>query len=242
MRTSTRVTIALSLVTVIILVAGTAAIASNAGFKMNRDFFFIGQGSPNVARNWVSLPYFNPYGTQGSVARTINGSTQNYPNFQGLCDAIGMANLAGSITELDPELGTFCQYVCGGGNQCPMIPGKGGEMRDPSLTDFILVGSHDPSLQLTIPSSAPGGQVGAFWFAVPYHSTWNNYQDICVGIGLSQLPAASNPGSVIGLDASTGTFTFQHACGSGGSGSPLILGEFVQVRNDVDITFTPAHF
>jgi hypothetical protein len=222
---SSRVAIAVSLVAALIMVAGGAAIASNAGFKLNKGFV-------QVNRNWLSLPYFNPYGTQGAVLR--DGVT--YPNFQGLCDELGMTNLQGSLTELDAVTGGFCQFVCGGGNQCPMVPGKGAEWRDPNLTSAIIVGSHDPTLSLTVPAST-GGQVGAFWFAVPYHSTWTDYQAVCDGIGLTQ-----NLGSVIGFNSAADSFTFQWACLGGGGSPALVLGEHIQLRNDVDIAFVPAHF
>lgn len=237
MRKSSRVTIGLSLVGAIILVAGGAAIASNAGFKMNKPLVPAGAGL--VGSNWTSIPYFSPYGAILIPA----GPNAGKPSVQGVCDGLGMTVGSGSITTLNEVSGTFSAGICGavgtgaGGtaNQVELRAGKGLQIRDPNLTNAIIVGSHDPSLSLTIPA-AGSGAVGSFWLSVPYHSTWTNLQDVCTSVGLTPNVA------VVQRLNNSGAFGTPWLCTGAPGSEALVLGEHIQIRNDVQVSFVPAHF
>ena len=74
-----RLTAAIALSAVVIVLAGGGAVASNMGFKMNKALFgrAAGQASP-VGDNWVSLPYNKPYSCYSDLctqAALPNGTT-----------------------------------------------------------------------------------------------------------------------------------------------------------------------
>ena len=57
--------LAVVLVAAAMIVAGGVVTASNTGFKLNKPLEPIGAGGLPAGKgnNWVSIPYFNPYGT-----------------------------------------------------------------------------------------------------------------------------------------------------------------------------------
>lgn len=256
-----------ALAAVVVMVSiGGVAMASNAGFKINMPFV--------PGENYVSLPYFNPYATA-----------------QDLCDALGLVNApagnAASIRRFVSPCDTADTAVCGTpaaatysmattGVACPDCVGQAcptdvrGQLFDLILpagnpASGIIVGSHDPTLQLTLPSVessirqppigpggvgvAAAGGVQRLFFSVPYHTTAVNIADLCTQLGLTLAPL-SEAASVTVFQPAPQTIT----CGTpAAAGRALILGEGLRVNNngcdpvtpsqcDGPITFTPAHF
>lgn len=228
---TSRLTVAVLVVAVAMLIAGGASVASNMGFKMNKPLVFSGAGQ--IGSNWTSVPYNNPYGNAGQ-----------------LCSQTGLTSALlprATITVLNETTGAFTQVSCGtpAANGLALIPGKGLAIRQSSTpagapSSIIIVGSHNPSLSLTIPD-AGAGQIGSFWFAVPYHTTAVTAADLCSSIGLTSatLPRAT----VSRLNPSTGAFT-QVSCGTAAAtGLSLVLGEHVALREpNGPKSFIPAHF
>ncbi len=220
----------------VMLLAGGMAVASNMGFKINK--LLVGN-----RRNWVSIPYNNPY-TTNCVATA--------PNCVGaLCQALGLpSGIAGTtVTTLDEVTGTFTNTPCptatattGGSFGVALRPGKGAQIRPPSTWpvggSVIIVGSHNPTLSITVPDAGAVGQVGRYWFAVPYHTTAVTTRDLCVASGLGlTLPAATITLSV------PGTNSFNNAACSANPGLTLVLGDHVQITEpNGPKTFIPAHF
>lgn len=224
--------LAVVLVAATMLIAGSVAIASNTGFKINKGLTFTGAGQ--IGSNWLSIPYFNPY-TNGAAFCTQTGLRGGL---------IGPT----TITKLDPVSGNNASMSCGASsaNTFTITPGLGINVRPPATvggvanpSSIIVVGSHNPSLSLTIPK--PGaGNIGNFWFAVPYHTTAVTAADICSSIGLTST-GFLNKGSVARLNPANGNFT-TFTCGGSGAFT-LVLGEAVKVREpNGPLTFTPAHF
>lgn len=256
MHRSKRLTIALALVAAIILVAGGAAIASNAGFKMNKEFELVPSGGGGfVGNNWVSIPYFNPYGTvpcDVPASCTVNG--QLYPSAQGLCDAFGLTapdSIGVQVCDFSGNPNGICGFrgpdACGsaGIRAIPLVPGLSYEIRSTTdgsaTTNAIIVGSHDPTLQLTIPFSGVGIN-NNLRMGVPYHSTAATRQDVCDQLGLTVTPG-NEVSTLNTFNASTGQF--RNACfcnGLLGCPDPLILGEGLELRHIAVTPFVPAHF
>jgi hypothetical protein len=231
LKQNSRMTLAVVLVAATMLIAGGVAVASNTGFKINMPLPITVVGSPNVGNTWVSLPYFNPYG---------NGQT--------LCTQLGLRATVPQATllKIDPVTGGSTLANCGAGaagftwNQ-----GQGVRIRNTAgagaPTSAIIVGSHNPALALSLPPSG-GGNIGNLWFAVPYHTTAINGQDLCNTVGLVSTGAVGVRGSLLRSNGATGATT-PGICGSTASTIVLQLGEAIRLRQPGGIaSFTPAHF
>ncbi len=213
----------------LILAMGGLAVASNMGFKLNKPIVFAGTGQ--VGSNWTSLPFNNPYGTGA-----------------GLCSQLGLLSSGtarGTLVVLNESTGAQTQCTCGT-TQCTsltLISGKGINIKEAvgtgAPTSVIIVGSHNPTLSITIPKAGTG-QVGNLWYSVPYHTTAVTAADLCNQIGMASSGTAR--GLVTRLNPSTGAFT-QGTCGASSALSlNLVLGEHVQLRNPTAISFIPAHY
>src|SRR5207247_2028452 len=195
----------------LILALGGLAVASNMGFKLNKPIVFTGTGQ--IGSNWTSLPFNNPYWT-----------------CQGLCTQLGLITLKATVQVLDQNLGSFTQATCGAPacTALTLIPGKGINIRQPAggPASVIIVGSHNPTLSLTIPKAGTG-QIGNLWYSLPYHTTAVTAQDLCNQIGMPSTGTAR--GIITRVNAPTGQFV-QGTCGAASATSlNLVLGEQVQL-------------
>jgi len=229
---SSRLTVAVLAAAAVILIAGGVATASNMGFKLNKMLKVGGVvGSPQIGKNWTSLPFNNPY-----------------PTIAALCSQTGLpiGSLTGAKMTLLSVNGLFPVAICGEATAGTIaIPaGKGVQIEEPTsasaLSSIIIVGSHNPTMSITI-LKASSGQQGKYWFSVPYHTTATTVRDLCIQAGLSTVGITA--ASITRLNATTGLFSAP-VCGTGtASTTPLVLGEFVEIRAPGGPnTFIPAHF
>jgi hypothetical protein len=232
-KTKSHFTLVAILVAAAMVVAGSVAIASNTGFKANKAMVpRLGTSTGQVGNNWLSLPYFNPYG-----------------NFAGLCTQTGLISAGitrATVTKIEPNGATTtaqCGTAAAGAPAANIIPGLGVRVTNAGTgapTSIILVGSHNPSLVITVPAKGVG-PIGNYWFAVPYHTTAVTAADLCLSSGLTST--GLNRGSVTRLNASSGAFTSANCGTAGASTLTLVLGEAVRLTNPtVPVSFIPAHF
>jgi len=139
-----RLTVAATVAAILIVLAGSGAVASNMGFKMNKAIFPAVSGTPGKGNNLVSLPMNNPYGT-----------------LNGLCTQTSLP--AGTaVTLKNPETGSQTgALTCTCGIGCPANTTKldlstqglaysflGVQERMPvsqtATFSQIIVGSHNP--------------------------------------------------------------------------------------------------
>jgi len=239
LRDKSRLTLAVALVAATMLVAGGVAVASNTGFKINKPLSVVVTTTSQVGTNWTSIPYFNPYG---------NGAN--------LCAQLGLAStggVRGLLLKIDAGTGASLGATCGtaGAASFTWNQGQGVRIRNQGVgapTSAIIVGSHNPAASLTVPTPAATGNVGNFWFALPYHTTAITAADLCASVGLQSVGAAR--GSVGRLNAATGSFSSANCGTAGASSFVLVLGEAVRLRNAFiaapnslpPVNFVPAHF
>jgi hypothetical protein len=231
LKQNSRLTLAVVLVAATMLVAGGVAVASNTGFKINMPLPITVVGSPNIGNTWLSLPYFNPYG---------NGQT--------LCTQLGLRSTVPQATllKINPVDGISTPANCGPtAASFTWAQGQGIRVRNTAgagaPTSAIIVGSHNPALALTLPPSG-AGNIGNLWFAVPYHTTAVNGQDLCNTVGLVSTGLVGTRGSLLRNNAATGAPT-PGICGSTAASITLQLGEAIRLRQPGGIaSFTPAHF
>lgn len=220
------------LVAAVMISAGGFATASNTGFKINKSLAIAGAGE--IGNNWLSIPYFNPYG-----------------NWAGFCSATGLISTGitrAAVAFQDPVTGNFSATVtCGSAAAATtnLPAGVGFRVRNAGTgapTSIIIVGSHNPTTTFTV-ATAGTGQKGNSWFAVPYHTTAVTANDLCLSSGLTSTGLSR--AQVIRFDATTGTPSAPGSCGSASASAiTLQLGEAVRLREvtGVSRTFTPAHF
>jgi hypothetical protein len=232
-KTNSHFTLVAILVAAAMVVAGSVAIASNTGFKANKAMVVrLGTSTGQVGNNWLSIPYFNPYG-----------------NFAGLCAQTGLISTGitrATVTKIEPTGVTTtaqCGTAAAAAAAANLIPGLGVRVTNAGTgapTSIILVGSHNPSLVITVPAKGTG-PVGNYWFAVPYHTTAVTAADLCLSSGLTST--GLNRGSVTRLNSTTGAFTSANCGTAGATGLTLVLGEAVRLTNpSVPVSFIPAHF
>jgi len=236
-QSGSRLTMAVLAAALVVVIAGGVATASNMAFKMNRAWAFAGGGQ--IGDNWTSVPFNNPYVSQGSFCTQV-----------GLISAGAIGQPRATITVVNASTGVPSTQTCGtaGANSSPLPPdGRAIRVRQPNvagaLTNGIIVGSHNPSLVVTI-ADAGNGTIGDFWFSVPYHTTAVTMNDLCLSSGLTSTGGIGVPrAQMTRINAATGVPTSQ-TCGTAGAiGQNLVLGEAVRIREpNGPKSFTPAHF
>jgi hypothetical protein len=233
-RKSPHLTLAVLVTAAVIVMAGGAAIASNAGFKINMSIHPFPAGpTTTVGDNWISLPNFNPYTT---VA--------------GLCSQTGLASgiVKATITTINPANGNATSVQCGtaAANTTNLIAGRGYRVRQPaSVTpppfSVIIVGSHNPALQIHLEDLVGNGPTGSNWIAIPYHTTAVSFQDFCNSSALTQTQFVK--ATLTHIDPVTGTPTSVQCGTPAATTTTLVLGRSIRIHEpNGPKDFIPAHY
>ena len=233
-RKSPQLALAVTVTALAIMLAGGAAIASNAGFKINMPIHpFPGGPTTAVGDNWISLPNFNPYVTVG-----------------GLCSQVGLASgiAKATVTTVNPVNGVADSQQCGtaGAAAANLIPGRAYRIRQPAAVtpppfSIIIVGSHNPALNIHLEDLVGSGPVGSNWISIPYHTTAVTFQDFCNSSGLTQTPLVK--ASLTQIDPTTGTPNNQLCGTAGATTANLVLGRAMRVHEpNGPKDFIPAHY
>jgi len=222
----------LGLAVAVLAASGTLVMASNMGFKINKQLYnsYVLAQSPKRL-NWISLPYTSPYN-----------------NMKALCNAMGTSSFTVTVYQLNPVTGIGSQMPCGLSLPNPLDPTRGVRVTatgpvDP--TNVVMVGSSNETQALPtilggfILSQAPKKEN---WISVPYHTTWVVAEDVCVSLGLGM-----GQGSVIRINGDPAAINIvTHPCGLVfASNFSLVIGESVLIRKNLagDIAgFLPPHF
>jgi hypothetical protein len=255
-KSSWKTWVILGVAVAIMTASGSMMMASNMGFKINKQMWAKEVAAQSPKRdNWISLPYNNPY-----------------PNPKALCSTLGYSGLQQSIRKLNPATGTFADgsgdtgfnFTCNGagpgcsaGQTCNPMPTNVGLLVRNTLTtvgDFtgsVLVGSSNETQPLPkiyggfVASGAPKKDN---WISVPYHTTWVRASDICATVGLTTLLS----GSIVRVNGDPAASTAVTTCNcsttvcSGTNNFSLVMGEAVIVRKntagDLAGPIFPPHF
>jgi hypothetical protein len=214
----------------LIAAASLPASAGNMAFRYQMEIVPAGLGQ--IGNNWVSLPYFNPYGTAAGLC-TLTGLTST-----GLARAtIGM---------VDPATGAFSSATCGtvAAGVLRLIPGRCVRIRQPAQTgapaSILLVGSHDPALAVTIPD-AGAGNIGNLWYAIPWHTTAQNVNELCTQQGLSSAGLAR--AACLQVNPATGASTIVTCATAAGAATMPAIGRCCRFREpNGPITWVPQTY
>jgi len=195
------------------LLAVGALFASNMGFKINYQLLSgTNAGSAN-GTNSLALPY--------------NAQT-------GITDAATLYNDIGSavVNNIQMYVESNNGIDVYPGVNFSITPGEGYFVNVGTDTDYIVVGSHDPSLSISLePGTDPNSANGTSFIAYPYHSTATTASQLYNEIGSSivnniQTYVKSNNGIDVypGVDFS------------------LAPGEAYFVNMSAAKTWTPSHY
>jgi hypothetical protein len=198
----------------LVLAASSALMASNMGFKLTYGMISTG----NYQLNWVGLPYY--WGT----AATANS----------VCADIG-ANAA-EVHHWIRGVGNekYESFLCGvGGTDFTINPGEAYLVKVSAATNWVIVGSHNPSLMVNLTSA---GNYQLNWVSVPYHSTRTNASGLCTDVG-------ANASEVHHWIRGAGNEKYEsYLCGVGGTDFTLVPGEGVLIKVTAATSWTPSHY
>lgn len=195
-----RTKVVLVLAAIFMLLVGGTAVASNMGFKITIP---LKQGWSN----YVSLPYFNSYTNAASLFNDV-GPT---------CVQVSRWNNA--IFNFDSWTGLR-------GTDFNVTPGEALIIKVSSDTNWIVVGSHNPNLALTLTQGYSN------YVSIPYNTTANT-----AGTLFNQIP-----GCVQVSRWNNSTFNFDSWTGLRGTDFNLTPGEGLIVKVSATTTWTPAHY
>lgn len=251
-----RTTVAVALSAVVIILAGSGAVASNMGFKLNKALLPPGTVTPGAGGdNWVSIPYNRPYTTVADLCTQLGlptgTSMQQFAPLTGVplnCSCGVGTGCAGQ--RLDQDQLPAAQKV--NGLPAPYLGIRARNANFTTSTSAIIVGSHNPTqavLLNAIPSAScpsafgTSANIGGVWFSVPYHTTAVTANDLCTQAGLGTGAATVSRQPIGTTPLVTGS------CGFSSANFSLVLGEAVKIRRTVGspancatLTFIPAHF
>ena len=226
-----------ALLTILIVGAAGALLASNMGFKLSYNLVNAG----TVGNNWVSLPYY--YTPADLNSNSLVDAEDLCDDIGGPCAAASSCSIGRWNTATDAPVTWTFQGTRG--TPFTLTAGESVFVKVKAGTTFVVVGSHNPSLGYAL---ANAGTVGNNWFSVPYHANLpdNNAnslmdaEDLCDDIG---GPCAAASSCTIGrwntaTDAPV-TWTCQ---GTRGTPFTLTTGEGVFIKVNANTTYTPSHY
>jgi hypothetical protein len=202
----------------VVLVAG-GLMASNMGFKLNYPLKAGDLGvTSKSGTQTIALPYNRQVGidTARDLFEDMAASgvvVQNIQRFDGATDAT--------------------QLYFGGQPDFNLVAGEGYFVKVGNNKDYIVVGSHDPSLSLTLlPGSDPGSKSGTQMYGHPYHAVSSKASELFAEL----FPEIQN---IQRFDRKTDATALYFG------GQPdfnLVPGEGYLVKVGSSKTFTPEHY
>jgi hypothetical protein len=206
---------------IVALLAIGGLVASNMGFKLN--YRLEAAGATSVSgTNMIGLPYNRQTGLV-----TANN----------LMNDIGLANVATVSRFLEANDGLYT-YTGRRGSPADfnLAAGEGYLIKMNTGVDYIVVGSHDPSLAISLDAAGAGSVSGTNMFAIPYHTTAATANDLMNDIGLANVATVSRF-----LEANDGLYTY-----TGRRGSPadfnLVPGEAYLLKMNNTVSYVPSHY
>jgi hypothetical protein len=168
----TKRTFAVGLAVAAVLAGGGALLASNMGFKLNYPLTQTTGGTSN-GNNTISLPYNPQVGV--STAKT-------------LMDDIGSASVF-FIQRYIKSINTFETYTgrVGSPNVSWTLANEGYVVRMNTTVNYIVVGSHNPTMSIGLTQSSGGTSNGNNWLSFPYHHTANTAKQLMDDIGSASV-------------------------------------------------------
>jgi len=208
-------------VTLAAALTGSALVASNMGFKINRTLSAAGAGS-NSGTNTLALPDNRQSGLNTAEDLMRDITFANVSNVQKF--------LAASDT-----LQTYTGRK-NGGTAFALNAGEGNFVKMLTSTAYIAVGSDNPTLAYTLSAAGGGSNSGMNFFAYNYHQTAADAEGLMRDIGFANV---SNVQKFLAASDTLQTYTGRK---NGGTSFPLSPGEAYFVKMLTTVAYTPSHY
>ena len=206
--------------TVMVVVLAAAVVitgglmASNMGFKLNRALLAGSDPGSNSGTQTLGLPYNRQVGIDN--ASDLFG------------DIAGVQNIQAYNTQNDGLL-----FYSFGSPDFALVAGQGLFVKVGANTNYIVVGSHDPSAVIQLESAGAASNSGTNFYAPPYHGTASD------ATALFQELGATNVQNIQGYNTATDGYNFYSF------GSPnfnIVPGEAYFVKMGTTLAYSPSHY
>lgn len=171
MRNRKGILAAVAVAGVAVLVLAGGLMASNMGFKLNLPLVATG-GSSASGTNYIGLPYNQQVGMV--TARD-------------LFEDIAAGGAVQTISQHRPIDDAFEIYTFGGGTIPPngwnLVPGQAYIVKVGVDQNYIIVGSHNPGLTISLLGTGAGSNSGTNYYTHPYHGVAANARELFLEVG-----------------------------------------------------------
>jgi len=214
-----------------VFVAG-GLVASNMGFKANYSLQAASVGVSNSGTQGLALPYNHQTSivTAEDLIADINGDGP-----AACLTTSCVASVSRHVRTTDaPEF-----YTGGSGVNFTITPGDGYIVVVNTDINYIIVGSHNPTLAIQLDSSGVNGSAsGTQLWSYPYHSTAVNAEDL-----INEINLAGGAGAVASVSHRIrATDAPEFYTGGSGTNFTLVPGESYFIVMNTATSFVPAHY
>jgi hypothetical protein len=216
----------IALAAIVLLVAGVV-VASNMGFKLNKPLEGPGTNGSASGTQDVALPF-------NQQTSLVNASHLRD-------DIIASGGTGVSISRFNQQTDALATYAgVTVDSDFALVPAEGYRIKLSNTINYIIVGSHDPGLVVTLDGPGTNGSSsGTQLYAYPYHSTANMASQLRAEI-IAQAGGAVtlsisrfNPQTDALLTYSGVTVESDYA---------LTPGEAYIIKTSADIAYVPSHY
>ena len=206
--------------TVMVLVLAAAVVitgglmASNMGFKLNRALLAGTDPGSNSGTQMLALPYNRQVG--------IDTAEDLFKNIS------GVQIISRYLTQTD----AYQPYTFGQPN-FGLAAGQGLLVKMGQNTNYIVVGSHDPSAVIQLESGGAASNSGTNLYAPPYHATAATAKDLFLEIGPANVQLISK--YLTATDALQ-PYTF------GQANFNINPGEAYLIKMGATVAYSPSHY
>ena len=217
-----------------ILAAG-GILASNMGFKLNYPLNKPGTAGSKSGTSTLALPYFRQTG--------LNDSFQLIQDIEAGGPPFNKVVSISKFLEVSDGLTTYTGRMGSPGPNFALAAGEGYRVQMSNDVSYIVVGSHDPSLNVSL--DAPGGlsKSGTNDYAPPYNITSADSFNLIKDIeGVANPPFSKVTSVSKFLTGSDGLQTYTGRMGSPGANFNLVPGESYRIQMSSTVPYIASHY
>lgn len=217
-----------------ILAAG-GILASNMGFKLNYPLNKAGTAGSKSGSNMLSLPYFRQTGLSDSFG-LIQDVEGGGPPFSKVISVSKFIEATDSLQVYTGRMGSP-------GANFSLAAGDGYRVQMSADVNYIVVGSHDPSLSVSLDAPGAGSKSGSNLYAPPYNITSATSFDLIKDVEGVTAPPFSKVVSVSKLITTTDALqVYTGRMGSPGANFNLVPGEAYRIQMSSSVPYIASHY
>ena len=200
-----RTKVLLGAAVVLMLIVSVATIGSNMGFKISVEL-------TAAQTNFISIPYYNSYQMASQLWADAGGAAQGI-----------------IVIKWNKATSRWQYYTDASSPDFPLDPGESVNIQTNTTHNFIMVGSHNPALQVSILPSNTN------FVSVPYHTT-----DATASALWTELGGAANGIIIIGWDKATNRW--QYYTDASSPDFPIVPGTGYNIQTSNTLNWVPSHY